>query len=138
MAGLVNLDLGSILSGAGSLAKDIRTAITGKDPALAADLEKKILEIEGAINTAQSAINQAEAQNPSIFVSGWRPLIGWVGGTALALHFLVRPLVAWAGAVFGVSIPFPEFDLSQLWPLVTGMLGIAGMRSFEKVKGAAK
>ena len=75
------LDLGGIFSGLGQLLKDVRTTITGKAPIDAsklAELEAKALELEGLAQKAQTDINLVEAQNPKLFVSGWRPAVGWL------------------------------------------------------------
>ncbi len=87
--------------------------------------------LDQQLNLAQIDVNKTEASNPSVFVAGWRPAIGWVCAAALAYQFLLYPLMLW--------LPFPkqppQLNLSELYPLIFGMLGIAGMRSFEKVKG---
>jgi len=128
--GLVNVDVGSVMSGIGSLAKDIRTAITGKDPAL----EAKVLELTTQIDTAQAAIDAAEAANPSLFVSGWRPAAGWVCVLALAWYFILMPLITWILTIFHIEATIPIFEAGELMTLLFGMLGLGGMKSYEKVK----
>lgn len=91
-------------------------------------LEKLKLEIP----KVQAEINKMEAGHRSIFVAGWRPFIGWVCGVGLAYDFLTRPLLV----SFGVAAP--DIDASSLYPLIAGMLGLGGLRTFEKVKGFAK
>jgi hypothetical protein len=130
--GLVNVDVGSVISGIGSLAKDIRTAFTGKDPAL----EAKILELTSQIDIAQAAINQAEAASPSLFVSGWRPAVGWVCVFALAWYFIFMPVITYTLDAFNITITIPAFDTGELITLLFGMLGLSGMKTYEKVKGA--
>ena len=73
-------------------------------------------------------LNKAEAKHRSIFVAGWRPAIGWVGALILFFNYLVAPILIW---VFPDTNP-PTLDLDALWPVITGMLGIAGMRSYDK------
>ena len=75
-------------------------------------------------------INKAEASHRSIFVAGWRPFIGWIGGLILAFNYIVAPIIIWA---VPETTP-PVLDLDALWPVITGMLGIAGMRSYDKSK----
>lgn len=101
------------------------------------DHELELLRVDTARDTGQMAVNQAEASNPSVFVSGWRPFIGWVGGLALAYQFIGRPLLEWGATVRGWPVP-PALDLQDLMALVMGMLGIGGMRTLEKVKGVAR
>jgi len=83
----------------------------------------------------QSAVNQAEAANPKIFIAGWRPFIGWVCGTGLATQFVVGPFVTWIAALVGHPVVFPSLDMGTLLTLLLGMLGLGGMRTFEKVNG---
>ena len=88
---------------------------------------------------SQIEVNKAEAQHRSIFVSGWRPFIGWTCGTALAYHFVFAPLILFATAYAGVEIPeLPSFDMETLTTILLGMLGLGGLRSFEKFKGLTK
>ena len=86
----------------------------------------------------QLEINKAEAASDSVFTSGWRPFIGWVCGAALVYQYLVRPLAAWGFAVAGHQLPeMPGLD-DNLWQLLLGMLGLGGLRTFEKFKGVKK
>jgi len=88
---------------------------------------------------AQVEVNKAEAQHRSIFVAGWRPFIGWVCGTALAYHFVLAPFIVFGVAWYGAEIPaLPTFDMDSLMTVLLGMLGLGGMRSFEKAKGLTK
>ena len=88
---------------------------------------------------AQVSVNQAEAKHRSIFVAGWRPFIGWTCGFALAYHFVVAPLILFGAGWAGAEIPeLPAFDMDSLMTVLLGMLGLGGMRSFEKSKGIAK
>ena len=86
---------------------------------------------------AQAAINQQEAQSPTLFVSGWRPFIGWVCGSAFAYHFILQPLLAFLLATAGHPVTLPVFDISSLVTVLMGMLGLGGLRTFEKIKGVA-
>ena len=88
---------------------------------------------------AQIAVNQEEAKHRSVFVSGWRPFIGWTCGTALAYHFVVAPIILFAATIAGFQIPeLPSFDMETLTTILLGMLGLGGLRSFEKYKGLTK
>lgn len=83
----------------------------------------------------QADINKQEAASDHIFVAGWRPFIGWVCGLALALQFLIFPLMAWIALFWQVTLTFPELPVEMFYGLLFGMLGIGGMRSWEKSKG---
>jgi hypothetical protein len=88
---------------------------------------------------AQIEVNKAEAASGSVWKGGWRPFVGWVCGTAFAYHFVIQPLAIFVVAAYGMEIPeLPEFDMGQLMTVLMGMLGLGGLRSFEKTKGVAK
>ncbi len=88
---------------------------------------------------AQVEVNKAEAGHRSIFVAGWRPFIGWTCGVALAYHFIFAPLIVFGATWAGATIPdLPVFDMDSLMTVLLGMLGLGGMRSFEKAKGLTK
>ena len=86
----------------------------------------------------QVSINIEEAKNPSVFVAGWRPAIGWSCACAFAFLYVVGPIVVWVASWYGVSVTLPQFNSADLMSLTFGMLGIAGFRTFEKVKGVTK
>ena len=91
---------------------------------------------------AQLEVNKVEAASGSKFVAGWRPFIGWVGGFSLAYAGIIHPLMVWMFTVAqamnwmptGITPP-PYIQSGLLGTIVTGMLGIGTMRSFDKVKG---
>ena len=84
-------------------------------------------------------INKAEAASGSLFKGGWRPFIGWTSGVAFAYHFVLQPLLVFVLTASGVDLPdLPEFDMSTLLTVLGGMLGIGGLRSYEKTKGLTK
>jgi len=88
---------------------------------------------------SQLEINKAEAASGSIFKGGWRPFIGWTSGVAFAYHFVLQPLLVFVLTASGVDLPdLPEFDMSTLLTVLGGMLGIGGLRSYEKTKGLTK
>ena len=91
------------------------------------------------IALAQIEVNKAEAMSGSVFSGGWRPFVGWTCGLALAYHFVGQPIIIFAVAMFGLEIPpLPEFDMGSLLTVLMGMLGLGGLRTFEKFKGVAK
>lgn len=84
---------------------------------------------------AQARINEKEAASDNLFVSGWRPFVGWVCGSALAWQFVGLPLAQFFIRVTGHDLgPLPTFDYATLSPILLGMLGLGAMRSYEKVK----
>lgn len=90
---------------------------------------------------SQLEVNKAEASTGSLFIGGWRPFIGWIGGAAIAWQFLVRPMLLSFGSFFSdhfvtAVLQAPGMD-NSMWELVTAMLGIGAMRSYEKLKGVA-
>ena len=88
---------------------------------------------------AQLEINKAEAASGSLFKGGWRPFIGWISGIAFAYHFVLQPLLVFVLTASGVDLPeLPEFDMSTLLTVLGGMLGIGGLRTYEKQKGLTK
>ena len=83
---------------------------------------------------AQVELNKVEAQT-DLFRGGWRPFVGWVCGSGLAIQFIIAPLLTWATMLAGHSTPFPELDMGTLLTLLFGMLGLGYMRTAEKIKG---
>ena len=87
----------------------------------------------------QLEVNKAEAAHKSLFVAGWRPFVGWTCGIALAWHFVGRPLVVFGITVAGVDTPeLPTFEMESLLTVLLGMLGLGGLRTFEKTKGVSR
>ena len=88
---------------------------------------------------AQLEINKAEAASGSLFKGGWRPFVGWVCGIALLYHFILSPLILFGVTLTGVDIPpIPKFDMGSLMTVLMGMLGLGGLRTYEKQKGITK
>ena len=87
----------------------------------------------------QLEVNKVEAGHRSRFVAGWRPFIGWICGAALAWHFVAAPLLTFVFAYLGADLPqLPVFDMDALMTVLLGMLGLGGLRTFEKAKGLSK
>ena len=88
---------------------------------------------------AQIAVNKEEAASGSIFKGGWRPFIGWVCGIAFFYHFICQPVIIFIVAIIGLQMPsLPEFEMGTLLTVLGGMLGIGGLRTYEKQKGLTK
>ncbi len=107
------------------------------DPAERQKQLQSLIDAAQAADAAQVEVNKIEAANSSLFVSGWRPFIGWVCGAAFAYQFVVAPLGLWIGFVVGHPIPAPPKLDDTLWQLVFAMLGMGGLRTFEKLRGVA-
>ena len=97
------------------------------------DLETLRLAISA--DQSQMAINTQEASNSNLFVSGWRPFIGWVCGVAFCYHFVVQPLLAFILDNSGHEAKLPVFDMEALSTVLMGMLGLGSLRTIEKIKG---
>ena len=154
------LSIGPIIEGVGKIADDL---ITSEEEKLQIALKERAMDV-GLIQ-GQIEANKAEAQHKSIFVAGWRPFIGWVGGFAMAYQFLLYPMLIWLWAILQAYdvIPChldpafvsnaatlaaenldvitqcsfkspPPLPSDALFAIVTGMLGIGGMRSYDKLK----
>lgn len=93
------------------------------------------LQFDQAVIQSQTDTNKAEASNTSVFVAGWRPFVGWVCGCAFAWSFVVGPLASYLARLLGATVDLPALDLSQLSPVLMGMLGLGAMRTVEKVNG---
>lgn len=108
---------------AGNLAWEIREAIKGKelDP-------NELIAI-------QTKINEIEAQHRTVFVAGWRPFIGWICGIALAYNFVIRDLIIW---FTGPDSMPPALQMDHLMTVLLGMLGLGGLRTYEKIKDKVK
>lgn len=99
------------------------------------ELTLELVRIEAEERMSQVELNKTEAQHANVFVAGWRPFIGWVGGVSLAWTFLVHPMLVWGATVAGYTGSFPELDTDPLMTLVMAMLGVGAMRSFDKFNG---
>jgi hypothetical protein len=100
--------------------------------------EKQQLAAAVSLVQGQLNVNIEEAKSASIFVSGWRPFIGWVCGSALAYTYLGYPLLIWAASIWKPELTVPKLgNDGMLYELLFGMLGMGGLRTFEKVKGVA-
>lgn len=98
--------------------------------------ELKTLDADLQMALAQIKVNEAEAASPDLFRGGWRPGAGWVCTIGLGYTFLMQPLLAWVCAIKGWPVP-PKIDMDTLMGLLTGMLGLGGFRTFERLRGKA-
>lgn len=100
-------------------------------------LARELMQAVSQADSQQVEINKLEAQNPKLFVSGWRPYIGWICGTAIAWVFLLQPVLVWILAICEPTLKLPQIQTESLLELVFAMLGLSGLRSYEKMKGVA-
>lgn len=106
---------------------------------LESQAEENLLNAVTGVVMAQIDVNKTEAKHGSIFVAGWRPAVGWVCASALAWNFILQPLISWAAFLFGVDIgDAPKLDTGELMTVLLGMLGLSGMRTYEKKAGVAR
>jgi hypothetical protein len=135
--------LGKILGG-DNVAKPIEAVgnivdelFTSKEEKLThEEMKMRILQKPSLI---QTEINKIEAQHRSIFVAGWRPFIGWVCGSALLYNFIIRDLIGWVILNLGVDVSLPPaLQMDHLITVLVGMLGLGGLRTWEKFKGKTK
>lgn len=111
------------------------------DPAQrdAAKLELLKLQQSGELTAMveQLKINQAEAQHPSVFVSGWRPGVGWICVAACGWNWIGLPIMKLGMSIYGHPIALAPADLTEMLPILMGMLGLSGLRTIEKINGSA-
>jgi len=94
------------------------------------------LDAQMQMALGQMEINKVEAASPDPFRAGWRPMAGWACSLGLFYEFLVRPILPWLVGLTGNEVaPMPSVDIDQLMILLGGLLGLGGLRSFERVKG---
>ena len=134
MIGLIGAILPSVMEVAGRFLPE--------DPKKRAEAERKIeaqlTEHLAKIDLAQLDINKTEAAHRSIFIAGWRPFIGWSCGVALAWNYIAQPILVFTLAQTGNLVDLPALDMSQMMPVLMGMLGLGGLRTFEKYKSVSK
>ena len=102
-------------------------------------VEAQMLSAMTSLVQGQLAINQKEAEHGSIFVAGWRPAIGWICGSALGWNYIIQPIITWAAFIGGVDMAdAPRLDTAELTTILLGMLGLGGLRTYEKRLGVAR
>ena len=125
------------VAGIGAVA-DLATTVVNKIWPDRSEQERQQLASALAIVQGQLDANKVEAASSSVWTSGWRPGVGWICVAALAMQYVARPLISWIAAVSGHPLPvLPGID-DNLWQLLVGLLGLGGLRTFEKVSGVAK
>ena len=102
------------------------------------EIEKALIDNAAQINLTQAETNKIEAAHRSIWVSGWRPFLGWCSGLGFAWVFVLSPLAQWVCALLGINIELPNLQTDVLMELTLAMLGLASLRTWEKSKGLTK
>ena len=104
--------------------------------------EAQIVTAMTGLVQGQLDINKEEAKHASLFVAGWRPAVGWICGIALGWNFVVHPMLLWVAFILP-DIPIdlstaPQLDTGELMTVLLGMLGLGGLRTYEKRVGVAR
>lgn len=134
LTNLIQGALGPILDGVLKLIPDKNERARAKER-----FEAEMLTAMTGLVQGQLEINKMEAQHGSIFVAGWRPAIGWICGSALGWNFIVQPIITWAAFISGVDMAdAPRLDTGELTTILLGMLGLGGLRTYEKRLGVAR
>ena len=102
-------------------------------------IEAQMLAAMTSLVQGQLAINQKEAEHGSIFVAGWRPAIGGICGSALGWNYILQPIITWIAFISGLDLAdAPRLDTAELTTILLGMLGLGGLRTYEKRLGVAR
>lgn len=129
--------MGLDIAGVGAVA-DLANSVINKIWPDKSEQEKQELAAAVMMVNGQLAANTAQAQNPSMFVSGARPFIMWVCGAGCAWNWIGLPVAKFILALAGIAIALSPADLSEMMPLLLGMLGLGGLRTIERVQGVAR
>jgi hypothetical protein len=117
------------------------------DPAMKAEAKLKLaqmqmdgdlkqLEADTQLAMQQILVNMKEAESPSVFKGGWRPMVGWICASGLGYQFVLNPFLSWGSLIYGYPVP-PLLEIGTLMTLLFGMLGLGSFRSYEKAQGVA-
>jgi len=102
------------------------------------EIESQLTQHLANIDLAQLEVNKEEAKSRNVFIAGWRPFIGWTCGIALCWTYILQPIAQFVLAQTGHLIDLPGLDMSTMMPVLLGMLGLGGLRTWEKHKGLTK
>jgi hypothetical protein len=105
-----------------------------KDKDLQAKLDHELKTLFHEANLAQIELLKEDAKSTNWFQNSWRPFVGWTCGIAMAYHFVIQPLLLTILTATGIVVELPDFDFAQLSTILMAMLGMSGLRSFEKTK----
>jgi hypothetical protein len=134
--------IASIIGPVATLIDDIvKRAFPDKTEAerISATLQTALLQADLSVLQSQMSVNLEEAKSESLFVAGWRPFVGWTCGGSLAWAAVIGPMLTWGLTAFGVTVPpLPQLATDLTTPILGAMLGLGGMRTFEKYQGVNK
>ena len=125
------------ITGIGSVA-DLANTVINKLWPDKSEQEKAQIAMAVQVVQGQMDINKQEAASSSLFVAGWRPFIGWTCGSACWWNWIGISMVKTGAALVGYQIVLESADISEMLPILMGMLGLGGLRTFEKVKGVTR
>ena len=108
------------------------------DPQAREEAEKALRDSLQAWDGQQAAVNAAEAQSSSLFVAGWRPAVGWICAAGFAWKYIGLPLGEFISVAAGYPVVLPSLETGELISLLFGMLGMSGLRTYEKIKDVAR
>jgi len=131
--GLMDIFTGGSIKAVGKIVDELYTSEDERNQA-----KITVEKIQARLKEKQLDINLSESKSRSLFVAGWRPCLGWVGSLSVAYVYLLQPILNMILQLFDVHIDWVVLDLGQLMPLILGMLGLGGLRTFEKSKGVSK
>lgn len=103
-----------------------------------AEMELKLVEAANQVNLEQIKTNQIEAGSTNWFVASWRPMVGHVCAMGFAWAFIFQPIAIWILALSGSTATLPDIDTAPLTEMLFALLGLGGLRTFEKMKGVAR
>lgn len=103
-----------------------------------AEALQQIMEFASRADAAQLDVNKAEAGSSSLFIAGWRPFVGWICAAGCAWNWLGLPMGLFVAAALGHHLDLRPADLSEMLPLLLGLLGMGGLRTFEKIQGVSR
>jgi len=135
LSGLLKGLIGPVLDGVTKLIPDKNARAEAREQAEAQMLTGMMSIVQGQLD-----INKTEATHKSLFVAGWRPAVGWVCAIGLGWNFILQPLISWGAFLVpgGVDLSgAPQLEIGELMTLLMGMLGLGGMRTYEKRIGKA-
>ena len=124
------------ITGLGAVS-DLANTVIGRIWPDKSEAEKQQLAAAVMVIQGQMDINKVEAASPSVFVSGWRPAIGWVCAGACTWNWIGLPIAKLLLELTGHSVQLFSADLTEMMPILMGMLGLGGLRTVEKIKGVA-
>ena len=124
---------GGLVGSVGKIVDELHTSQEEKDNA-----KIKLQALENELKTKQIEVNQVEAGHKSIFVAGWRPATGWLIVGILFYSYIVQPFTIMVLKIMGKDIEIPNLNVSEVMPIILGMLGLGFSRSYEKKNKVAR